>query len=292
MRCDEARPSFIKCLDNGIVCAGYGIVFRLWQDRQSAPAVVQQPSQNLTPFVKAPALHERHLFDFFRKNFVSKASFVFESELWSRTTILACQQYPAVWHAALAIAAFFRQSQRQREAGANGAANVSFVPDQWLQDEDRRWELEHCNRAIRCLIGLQHSPLSYANQEMVLITSLLLTRYYRLRRSPAEALIQVRNGLNLLNKWAQWHCSGEQPCEGHLPGCVAKVSSIWLLFVRHYIEIYGSVIYSTPIPSTPLMPLPSLSNTAPFRSLDEACEELFMILCLTAFLSWEYCFGQ
>lgn len=75
--------------------------------KQLNPAVVHQPNQAFTPFPEIPRFQDRQLFYFFRQSFVLTAPTVFDAEFWSPTSLLACQRYPATWHAALAIAAFF-----------------------------------------------------------------------------------------------------------------------------------------------------------------------------------------
>lgn len=250
----------------------------VWQARQLNPALLRQPSQALSPFAEIPGFQERRLFYVFRQNFVLTATTVFDADFWSPTSLLACQRYPAAWHAALAIAAFFRQAQRRHEAESHGGSDAARALDQWLQDEDERHELEHCNKAIRCLIGLDLAAVSYADQEMVLVSSLLLTRYYRLRGNPTGALIQVRNGLGLLDQWDRWRCTTGQKSDTCLPNCVAKVSSIWYPFVRHYMELLDSPLHvSAASKMLPISP-PEISKSRPFRSVDEVFKEILAIL--------------
>ncbi len=113
---------------------------------------------------------------------------------------------------------------------------------------------------------------------MVLVSSLLLTRYYRLRGNPTGALIQVRNGLGLLNQWDRWQCTTGQRSDACLPNCVARVSSIWYPFVRHYMELLDSPLHlaaaSQMLPISP----PEISNSRPFKSVDEVFKEMLAIL--------------
>ncbi|OAA75919.1 hypothetical protein LEL_05603 [Akanthomyces lecanii RCEF 1005] len=250
----------------------------VWQARQLNPALLRQPIQTLSPFPEITGFQERQLFYFFRQNFVLAATTVFDAEFWSPTSLLACQRYPAGWHAALAMAAFLQQTKRHHEAKSHDESDDQRALNQWLQDEDERYELEHCNKAMRCLIGLDLSTVSYADQEMVLVSSLLLTRYYRLRGNPTGALIQVRNGLGLLNQWDRWQCTTGQRSDACLPNCVTRVSSIWYPFVRLYMELLDSPLHvavaSQMLPISP----PEISNSRPFKSVDEVFKEMLAIL--------------
>lgn len=132
---------------------------------------------------------------------------------------------------------------------------------------------------MRCLIGLDLSAVTYANQEMVLITSLLLTRYYRLRGNPTGALIQVRNGLNLISEWDRWQCTADKQGDAYLPNCVASVSSIWYSFIRHYMEIYDSVLHVSEASRMLTISPPDTDATGrPLKSVNEVFREILSIL--------------
>lgn len=246
IKCDEKKPACDNCTSKGRQCQGYEAWLVTWQPNQAA-AVIQQPSPNQSPFPAIPEPQGRQLFYLFRQNFVVDVSAVFPSDFWRRGALLACQEYPATWHAALAIGALYRSAQRSTE-GADDAA-IILQKEQKAADEVEA--LKHCSRSMRLLAELQHaeSSFTFAQQEMVLVTCMLLNRYCSLRQQDAEALVHAKNGIRLLGQWGYWQRALEMPPDAVLPNCVGPLTWMFAPFMKLEMEIFGTSLRPSIEPS-------------------------------------------
>ncbi|KAJ3472714.1 hypothetical protein NLG97_g10769 [Lecanicillium saksenae] len=161
IKCDEKKPACDNCTSKGRKCEGYEAWLVTWQPAQAAAAAAvptPQPSPIKTPFPNIPEAQERQLFYLFRRHFVVDVSAVFPSDFWRRGALLACQEYPAAWHAALAIGAMYRSEQRSASGHGglgsdsdDGAAAATAARLRQERDADEVAALKHCGRAMRLL---------------------------------------------------------------------------------------------------------------------------------------------
>ncbi|KAJ6785550.1 hypothetical protein PWT90_06962 [Aphanocladium album] len=283
IKCDEKKPACDNCTSKGRKCQGYEAWLVTWQPIQASVAAAgavttSQPSPIKTPFPSIPSAQERQLFFLFRRHFVVDVSAVFPSDFWRRGSLMACQEYPAAWHAALAIGAVYRSEQRSVGEGLDTATAALRRQE---RDADEVDAIKHCNKAMRLLAELRHggSTFTFAQQEMVLVTCMLLNRYCSLRGQDAEALVHAKNGIRLLGQWGYWQRALELPPAATLPNCVAPLTWLFAPFMNLEMELFGTALRPSIEPSLAAAAHGriSLGKLGSFATPQDAFEEIMAI---------------
>lgn len=267
VKCDEAKPTCVNCASRRRLCEGYQSATSL---RRFRAAITPQPNPETTPFPAIPGPRERELFFLFR-NIIIKEQKIFKSHFRDYVTLQACQQYPAVWHIGLAVAAVIRNGVQQR-ANANQS-----LPSPYEIDDDSYAKL-NCNKAMRYLIELQGQTLSFRDQEMVLITCIFLSAYYNFRRQPSETLMHAKGGLRLIQQWGCWQRAAEMRKDACPPNCIAPLPSIFAPFLRLEQQIYGCPVMVPAMNIVARPPNAMYLSREPLQSVEEAYEGIMFII--------------
>lgn len=177
----------------------------------------------MAPAGMQTSYQECMIFDMLRSQTVSQVAGAFDQNFWVVDVLRATQVYPAVWHASLALAATHRRIQ----AAAMKTSQASIGAEQ----KYHTFALIQYNSAIKHLIRLASQPNpSQADQEAVLLASLLFMGLCNLSGHTNEAIDHAHNGLRLFYQWRYWERSGRFP----LRECVLTPTSLISAFT--YLE--------------------------------------------------------
>lgn len=169
-----------------------------------------QPGHHITVFPHTPLDAERQMFDALCHAVLPRMQGQFCGGFWHTVIPRASRAYPAVWHAALAVT----------------AVQLRHTMDDF--------PVRQCSKAIKCMMKVQaHSPTpGDAEQEMLLITCLLLTKYCSLQGRPKDAMIHIQNGLALLKQWRYGIADDAWGTDNCLPNCVAPAAPVLHQFMK------------------------------------------------------------
>lgn len=191
------------------------------------------------------------MFYTFRRDVLPYMLDVFDADVWAVMIPQASQVYPSVWHGAMATAAV-RSLLLTKERGG----------------ELYGYALFHCNMAIQQIIAIDPSLATPADQEMVLLTCILLICYAMLCSNHYEAFTHIRNGLYLSK---MWQLGTRQQ------GCVSTGTSVSLRFRRlESMTICAPCRLAEPASSRYNLDL-LISPDVPFESSTEAYLELLLV---------------
>lgn len=129
VKCDETKPSCMRCMSTGRICDGYqSLDSSNWEIATSNSMVsLYNPSSDpkLLGDTKAgPSL------EFFRLETVVQFSSLFKSSFWEDVILRAAQNNDIIWHAVLAVGA----AHREIELRGDGCSD--------------EWAVKHYNKAI------------------------------------------------------------------------------------------------------------------------------------------------
>jgi hypothetical protein len=127
VKCDEKKPSCIRCLSANRICEGYGIVIdapqhpmddklriKLYPEQRNSSLIIQpKPMRSLKtiPFLNHS---ESATFERFRSEVAIEFSGVRSAGFWQNVVLPACYSEPAILHASMALANAGRRFQDAR----------------------------------------------------------------------------------------------------------------------------------------------------------------------------------
>lgn len=202
VKCDEVKPQCTRCVRAGRNCAGYLTTAPVHENLEIPPLgflqVTHEPTYPLSPPGILPGTQDRQMFNILRLQTIQQISSTFNQSFWFVDILQATQVYPAIWHASLALAAV-----HQREAHTVGTSPLL----QNSKDSDARrnlymFALKQNNAAIGHLLQIANrKELSYADQETILLASMLLAGLCTLLGDTKQAVAHAQNGIHLFYHW-------------------------------------------------------------------------------------------
>lgn len=133
------------------------------------------------------------MFRWFRADIAPRISGGFHPDFWTIDVPRATQNYPAIWHGSLAIAAILKSRQ-------DSALNKSLSASDLYE-----FGLAQYNKSVRQLIGLanEEEP-SIESRETLLMATVLFTGLCTMQGDVQTAAMHTRSGLSLFYKWSFW----------------------------------------------------------------------------------------
>ncbi|MCJ1478076.1 hypothetical protein MMC13_006751 [Lambiella insularis] len=190
VKCDEQKPSCVKCIRTGRVCDGYSRFFTAHSDweqkRQVIPYVKITPLQNLD--VRLPGSDkERRSFDFFRVQTLAELEISLHTPTWNRLILQLSHNNPIVRHAAVALGAigerfFIHDVSTPHNQEANACHDYGLLHYQKALGSLR----EHICRKGEDTISL------------ILISCFLFICFEFMQGNEAGVLAHLQSGLNIV----------------------------------------------------------------------------------------------
>lgn len=223
------------------------------------PSLTRQPKLALAPSNIRSTLQDVSMFDLLRSETVQQVAGSFDQPFWAVDVLRATQAYPAIWHANLALAA------------VHDTAKTSGNSDASHRSTRERYILKHYTASINDLIAItRQGSLSTANQEAVLLASMLLTALCCQRGDINQALIHARNGIQLFHQWRFWE---QTHFSGSPRGCILNAASIATIMDHFELQFVNRLTHIT-IPCRGIPGIPPRCSETPFDSVTSAYFEL------------------
>lgn len=166
-----------------------------------------QPSASVYPVKPTAGSRDIDLFGMFRTETANFIGGPFMASFWTVDVVRACQAYPALWHASIALSAVHQSVKLQ--------ASISHAGDAQLQAPQNRMyivALTHFNKSIRSLADAlsRGGSGSYMDHEMVIMANILYIGICNVLRDNAQADVHGRNLIYLLQRlqFVKLHESG------------------------------------------------------------------------------------
>jgi len=198
VKCDEEKPNCNKCLKLGLYCEGYRIKSN--NESRVRAIIPKAPSQ----FIYSPSTHmftndqEKYCYRIFCDKTSSQLSGCFDSSLWSRMILQACETDPAIRHAVVAIGALdftLGISHGRPLLSSSGILESNHEE----AEKHHRFALRQYGAAIRemrLLISKEKPDI-----RRTLLGCLVIACFEALHGNFPSAIAQVQSGLALLEEW-------------------------------------------------------------------------------------------
>lgn len=217
--------------------------------------------QSLSPVNVTSTRQEMQMFDLLRSVTVCQVTGGFDNSFWGVDFLQATQAYPAVWHAGLALSAMH---QRMKITTSNDWA-LQTKHDYYI------FALKQYNSAIKSLIEIaQTEHPSPAQQETLLMVSMLFAGICCLQGDPRQAVLHAKNAIHLFYEWKFWEYSDDRFNDRQ--GCVLSTSSLVTL-ITYFESQFINRLRNESRPPWRGKHLPQQCSAAPFTSVTEAYNE-------------------
>ncbi|XEV01329.1 hypothetical protein FSHL1_006616 [Fusarium sambucinum] len=189
VKCDEQRPFCRRCLSGHRECKGYGI----WDNGRHPDGPISQ-SVGLACLNNSGAMCSLSTEDFriFEWFMLSRPQGVFPLSFWEKLVPQACHDEPAILHSVLAMGSVHRRLCISKASGR----------DDGEADKLALATLQYYNMAINSLYKLQADGSQLGKSrgpaQVTLIACLLFVVVEYLQKRPAQGLLHLRHGLQIM----------------------------------------------------------------------------------------------
>ncbi|KAJ3497205.1 hypothetical protein NLG97_g2079 [Lecanicillium saksenae] len=222
----------------------------------------------------------------FRIHTAPGASVLFDKTFWTNHVVSAAQTYPALWHAALALAAV-QQWKSEKDAARKGVQQYNE-----LSSENYVFALKHYNHAIRHILPVaSRQTHTYQDKEMILASEIMFFGINSMLDYLVEAAEHAKNAIRLYDLWEFGRADDENASTGFKGtaystprGAVLRKRSLVSLIADLRLQFLNRLDHQFMILRKEARESyqPSAPAGKPLRSTDEAYDE--MVLLLTEFL--------
>lgn len=176
------------------MCDGYANSANAKPSKKSPTALTQTPDYSHSPPGVRLGQFESRMFHMFRNETVKHVAGVFDHSFWKVNVLRAARIYPAIWHASLAVAAM-----QERNIIYGDTTNVD------IKRKFYAFALIQYNAAIKLLLEIAMKPThTVAEQETLLMASMLFTTLSILQSDGSQAISHANNGIQLFYRWQYW----------------------------------------------------------------------------------------
>ncbi|KAJ6781646.1 hypothetical protein PWT90_01396 [Aphanocladium album] len=253
VKCDEAKPACARCISAKRKC-GYEPSDSPPQRASPEPVIVQQPALSWANCGRQPPTHEeKQNFNLLRDLIVDQINGGVKSEFWTKNLLRATYVYPAIWHAALALAAMYQRAHCVLNDESPYSAEKYYA-----------FALRQFNASIGFIIDMNHSKVSGPEQEMLLTTTALFTGICLLRGDLAQARTHALYAAKLS---LQWKFLDDGPDHKVMDGVIGRANTRRLLRDVYY--SFNTILsFSDDMMDHFIVAVDHISQ--PFASLDDA----------------------
>ncbi|GKZ28226.1 hypothetical protein AbraIFM66950_000038 [Aspergillus brasiliensis] len=238
VKCDEARPSCLRCTSTGRKCDGYTTNL----NSALTSTVLARPSHALTGFRYATGERDIRSFQFFYEKTVFSLAGYCGSELWSRSVLQVSQQEKPVWHALVALGALHENFENRHQ-----------IPGPWFSRKGHdTFALQQYLAAIRALLhpseDSSRSPSTYVisshggtlSVDVCLISCVLFACYEIMSGHYVAALSHIRSGIKILGEVVYDASTGTYHHPLLRPSTVPnlEIDELRKLLIRLQIQVY------------------------------------------------------
>ncbi|KAI6522832.1 hypothetical protein MCOR08_006067 [Pyricularia oryzae] len=203
VKCDEGKPSCLRCLKSGRSCDGYldpSVMASRRRSIKNRLADTGGPSSPLSTLLDGAMPEEKRSFHFFQYVTAPNLAGDLDANFWKVLVLQVCQTEPAVRHAVLAVSGLHEYLAYQR--GYLTLQNAGRSTTEHMNSEPQHsFALHQYNKAIACLIGQMKDTTS--RPLAPLLTCVLFVCLEFMHGKDKESLIHLEQGRQLLSKLDQ-----------------------------------------------------------------------------------------
>jgi len=235
IKCDEKRPACTQCVRSKKDCTGYPPPARLSSLVNIQPRPLAPSTTSLRPVTKSIRIEQKPLpsvafgtmtppqtppqftllyeclsttnltndeglyFQLFRERTASELSGFFDSSFWTRSVLQECHSQDAVRYSVIALGALYKTLEKMSESPPSSPNSAYDAVD----NAHRHWEVafKHYSYALKAMVT--SSPQDSASQKTSLTATVLLACFDSFIGDHKQAIVQIQNGLGLLEKLRQ-----------------------------------------------------------------------------------------
>ncbi|TLD05093.1 uncharacterized protein PgNI_09934 [Pyricularia grisea] len=205
VKCDEGKPSCLRCLKSGRSCDGYldpSVMTSRRKSNKNRLSDIGGPSSPLSTLLDGAMPEEKRSFHFFQHVTAPNLAGDLDANFWKVLVLQVCQTEPAVRHAVLAVSGLHEYFAYKRAHSTLQYAGRSITTEQQLASETQHsFALHQYNKAIACLIGQMKDTTS--RPLAPLLTCVLFVCLEFMHGKDKESLIHLEQGRQLLSKLDQ-----------------------------------------------------------------------------------------
>ncbi|OAA55975.1 C6 zinc finger domain protein [Akanthomyces lecanii RCEF 1005] len=273
VKCDEAKPRCRRCDSIGVVCGGYTITIHEFSAKQQRPPMFREPADSPAPMTVKPSPRDMHIFDLLRTETTQQLVGPFDHVFWNVNVLQAMRQYPAIWHACLALAATHKQLMISFQ---HAAPTTSQSAARSGQHGLHVFSLQQYDRSVKSIVEIMtkaRSQLTEADKEAVLLAAVMFMLISSLRGDIDEAKVHARHCSQLFHCWRSWERARGTSTQ-------RKTARVDCLLLEE--QVVGMVAHfesQFPDASYPAAQTPYRCGTRPLVSAVEAYYEFMLLLC-------------
>ncbi|PGH02774.1 hypothetical protein AJ79_07539 [Helicocarpus griseus UAMH5409] len=215
IKCDEARPSCVKCTSTGRKCDGYApqplskkeLAIALGKQSQQTPFSKRQTSASLIHPPQPPLLSEaldeteRQCLDFFRSDTASISGVFFCPGFWQSIVLQVSHIEPAIKHGLIALGSLHKRFQLETAEGTT-------CPNRCQEIHERsQYAMVHYGKAVgyakKLLADVEaaHNRQEEAkNIDIAFIACIIFVCYENLAGNYETSTMHLRSGLRVLEE--------------------------------------------------------------------------------------------
>ncbi|ORY71201.1 uncharacterized protein BCR38DRAFT_331932 [Pseudomassariella vexata] len=152
---------------------------------------VHRPSVNL-PFDPQEGLY----FQLFREHTASELSGFFDSSFWSRSVLQECHSEKAIRHSVVALGALYKTLEKMSESPPSTPGDNCDPSDHAI----RHWEVAFRQYSFAIKAMVSSTSQDQSSQRTSLMATVLLACFDSFIGDHKQAIVQIQNGLGLLEK--------------------------------------------------------------------------------------------
>lgn len=193
VKCDETKPSCLKCTTTGRRCDGYAYGLPSAIVAKPTAAGIIQPVAKITPPQVDATREEIELFHYFRVVIAGQITGAFDESSWTDNLLQAIQQQPAIWSACIAASALHRvyiDMPTMKTTMATQRDNLYFMG------------LKQYHSSLKHIISItQKEVVSLDEQLSILAANILFLALSWYRGDMVEGFNHICNGMTLIAQW-------------------------------------------------------------------------------------------
>lgn len=193
VKCDETKPSCLKCTTTGRRCDGYAYGLQPAVAANPSTTGIIQPAVKITPPQVDATREEIELFHYFRVVISGQITGAFDETSWTDNLLQAIQQQPAIWSACIAASALHR-------VYIDMPTMKTTVASQ--RDSLYLMGLKQYHASLKHIISItQQEIVSLDEQLSILAANLLFLALSWYRGDMVEGFNHLCNGMMLIAQW-------------------------------------------------------------------------------------------
>ncbi len=206
------------------------------------PLQIRRLKHKLAPGGVNPTSRDWQMFDLFRTVTLRQISGGVDLSFWGVDLLRATHTYPAIWHASLALSGMH---EWMKLSAASNDIDMDDVDNNSSSNNDNNAEraqehytfaLAQYNASIAHVLDItrQQQELTYASKETLLMTSMLYAGICSMQNNTAQAMVHIRNAVEIFGQWRFWEMAADPPSKKHQPGVLNPATLVRLVTMFYY----------------------------------------------------------